>query len=255
MQTETVSPTTNTVAAGITTGNYATTTTFAGPTGQQATLSTSALPAGATAIFATNPVTGAGGGNNATSNLTISTTCGVTAPGTYTFTVTATETTPQASTATSTTNTLIVTACGVSSVTMAHTSQTVFAGNTSSDYGPTVAWNGPTGQSATLTTSSLPTGATAIFGTNPVTGSGGGNNATSTLTIGTTCGGVSNTPPGTYTFTVTATETTPQSSSATSVTNTLVVNACAVTAVTVGTNSQTVTAGGTTANNLTTINI
>lgn len=62
--------------------------------------------------------------------------------------------------------------------------------------------NGNTGCTITLSVSGLPTGATAVWGTNPVTSTGA--NKTTTLRIDTTGTGPARTPEGTHTFTVQA---------------------------------------------------
>src|SRR5208283_3357260 len=92
-------------------------------------------------------------------------------------------------------------------VTVSPGNRPVTAGQTTASYNVTVDFNtnpsGGTGTAkAALTTSALPTGATANFSPSSVTSTG--TNQPSILTISTSC---ATTPPGTYTFTVTATGT------------------------------------------------
>jgi len=110
----------------------------------------------------------------------------------------------------------------VMSVSLANSSETVVAGGTTGNYGVTVDFSGFGTQHATLTTSTLPAGATANV--SPVTGTGFPVSGTSTLTITTTCG---TTLPNTYTFTVTATGSMGTSGTATSSNATLIVQPCA----------------------------
>jgi uncharacterized membrane protein len=180
-------PTSNTVLAGSTTGNYVVTLTMQNGYTGTVTFNTTGLPAGATQHFsvASRTTTGA-------SNLTISTT-GTLATGTYPFTITASDsvsgiTKQVAATLVVTSDFTISTSSGTTTVTAAGANAT----NTI-----TIASLGGFNGAVTLSLTGLPSGATGTFGTNPVNGGAG----TSVLTLG----AASTTVGGNYTLTVTGT--------------------------------------------------
>jgi hypothetical protein len=148
--------------------------------------SLSGLPSGASSSFNPNPVIGGSG----SSTLTVSTSTSTPA-GTYTLTITGTS----GSTSHTTTVTLTVTAQPVPdfSLSASPTSLTVKQG-TSGSSTITVTPSGGFAGSVSLSTSALPSGVTASFGTNPAT-------STSVLTFTAT----STATTGTNTITVTGT--------------------------------------------------
>jgi len=88
-------------------------------------------------------------------------------------------------------------------------SQTVVQGNATT-YTVTVAPSGGFAGNVTLTSSGLPSGATATFNPNPISGGAG----TSTMSVTT----AASTPPGSYTLTITANSTSPSLTHSTAVT-------------------------------------
>src|SRR5882762_73931 len=88
-------------------------------------------------------------------------------------------------------------------------SQTVVQGNATT-YTATVAPSGGFAGNVTLTSSGLPSGATATFNPNPISGGAG----TSTMSVTT----AASTPPGSYTLTITANSTSPSLTHSTAVT-------------------------------------
>jgi CSLREA domain-containing protein len=214
------SPTSQTVLAG---GNISYSVSSAAQNGftGNVELSLSGLPARTSATF--SPVSISGSGSSTISVATSS----ATPAGTYLLTITGTS----GSLSRSTTVTLVVTSFAVSAT---PSSQTVTAGGNANYTVSTTAQNGFSGAVA-LSASGLPSGVSASFSPASLTGSG-----TSTLSVTT----LSSTAPGTYTLTITG-----ASGSLTRTTTiTLVVNDFSLAA---SPNSQTVTAGGSTAYTLT----
>jgi hypothetical protein len=179
-----VSPSSGSVTAGGSTTTTVSTTAIAGFTGTIA-LSASGLPAGTTATF--NPTSVAAGSS---STLTLATTSS-TPTGTSTITITGT------SGSTSHTATYSLTVNPVASndfsISDSPTSGSVTQGSSTSTTVSTAVVSG-TAQTVSLSTSGLPTGATATF--NPTSVTAGGN---STVTVAT----ASSTPTGSYTVTIT----------------------------------------------------
>ena len=179
----TVSPSSQTVNAGLSTSYTVTITAAAGFTGA-VTLSCSGLPAGASCSFAPSaPPPG-------TAALTVTTTAGTTPAGTWTFTITGTS----GAISYSTSAKLTVTTNPDFLISVSPSSQTAAAGLRAT-YSVTITpMNGFTGAVALSCSSGLPSGASCSFSPNPAT-------ATSTLTIGTTI----STPTGGFTVTITGT--------------------------------------------------
>ena len=182
------SPASQTVTQGGGTSYTATIGPLNGFTGS-VTLSASGLPSGATATFSTNPIPGGSG----SSNMSVTTTAS-TPTGTYTLTITGTS-----GSLTHTATVTLVVNPAVSpnfSISATPSSRTVTQGGGTSYTATVASLNGFTG-SVTLRASGLPTGASATFGTNPITGGSG----SSTMSVTTS----STTPAGTSTLTVTGT--------------------------------------------------
>jgi peptidoglycan/xylan/chitin deacetylase (PgdA/CDA1 family)/uncharacterized membrane protein len=170
-------PSTQTVLPGNSTSYGITVNQLNGFSGQ-VTLSVSGLPTGATGNFTTNPAT-------TTSTLSV-TTASNTPAGTYTLTITG-----DSGNIHTTTVTLVVTAPDFS-LSATPSTQTVAQGSPAS-YNLTInALHGFSGQ-VSLSVSGLPAGANGSFTQNPAT-------STSTLSVTTD---PTNTPPGTYTLTIT----------------------------------------------------
>ncbi len=182
-------------------------------------LSAGGLPAGATATF--NPASVIDAGSSAVSITTSSST----PPGTYTLTFTGTAGALQHSAGA----TLIVTPPPDFAIGASPSSRTVAAGAGTSYTATITAQNGFSGIVA-LSSSGLPTGATANF--NPASVSGAGS---STVSVSTSAA----TPPGTYTLTFTGTSGSLQHSASA----TLIVNPAPDFSITAAPGSQTVTAG------------
>jgi len=222
------SPSSQTVTQGNGTSYTATVTPSGGFTGS-ATLSASGLPSGASATFSPNPISG-GSGN---STMSVTTTAS-TPTGTYTLTITGTS----GSLTHATTVTLVVNSAATPNFSLSATpsSQTVTQGNGTS-YTATVTPSGGFTGSVTLSASGLPSGASATFSPNPISG-GSGN---STMSVTTTA----STPPGTYTLTITGTS----GSLMRSTTVTLVVNSGSSQSFSISASpaTQTVTRGSNTA--------
>jgi hypothetical protein len=221
------SPSSRTITQGNSTSYTATVTPSGGFTGSVSLSSNQ--PSGGTATFSPASITITSGPGSSTLN--VSTTAN-TAPGTYTLTITGTSTSP--SLTHSTTITLIVNAAGSAdfSISASPSSRTVTAGNGTS-YTATVSPSGSFTGNVSLSVSGIPSGATATFSPNPITG-GSGN---STISVTTNSG----TPAGSYMLTITGTSTTPSLTHSTTVT--LVVNSFSISA---SPSSQTVTRGNST---------
>src|SRR5581483_2655885 len=179
----TISPSSQSVQAGTRTNYTATVTAMNGFSGA-ANLSVSGLPSGATASF--NP---AAIQTSGTSQLTVAT-AGSLAPGSYPFTLTATS----GSLTHSVSLTLVVSAAADFSIAVSPATQSVQPGS-SVNYTATLTAQNGYASATNLTLSGLPTGATASFNPQSLTGSGN-----SQLTITT----ASSTPVGTYPITITA---------------------------------------------------
>jgi hypothetical protein len=168
------SPTSLNVTQGTSGSSTITVTPSGGFTGS-VTLSTSALPAGVTATFGTNPTTG-----SSTLTFTASSTA---TTGTSTITITGVNGTLTHTTSVSLTISAVATPNF--SLSASPTSLTVKQGTS----GATTITETPSGGftgSVTLSTSALPSGVTATFGTNPTTGSSSLTfTASSTATTGT----------------------------------------------------------------------
>ena len=176
-------PASRTIAPGASTTYAVTVAPLNGFTGTVA-MSTSGLPPGASGSFNPAAVAGSGG-----STLTIATNTSL-PPGTYSFAITGTS-----GSVSHTVNATLVVNAADFTVSATPTSRTIAPG-TSTTYAVTVApLNGFTGTVA-MSTSALPSGASASFNPATVTGSG-----TSTLTVATNA----TLPPGTYPFTITGT--------------------------------------------------
>ena len=180
-------PTSNTVLAGSTTGNYVVTLTMQNGYTGTVTFNTTGLPAGATQHFSVASRTTSG-----TSNLTISTT-GTLATGTYPFTITATD--AVSGIVQQVAATLVVTSDFTMSTSSGTTTVTAAGANATNTI--TIASLGGFNGAVTLSLTGLPSGATGTFGTNPVNGGAG----TSVLTLA----AASSTAGGNYTLTVTGT--------------------------------------------------
>ena len=182
------SPGSQTVVQGNAT-SYAVTVAPSGGFSGNVSLSVSGLPTGAGATFGTNPITGGSG----SSTMNVST--GASTPaGTYTLTLTGTS----GSLTHTPTVTLVVnpSASPNFSISGSPSSQTVTQGGPTS-YTVTVSPSGGFASNVSLSVSGLPTGASATFGTNPITGGSG----SSAMNVSTS----SSTPAGTYTLTITGT--------------------------------------------------
>jgi hypothetical protein len=203
------SPSSQTVTQGNGTSYTATVTPSGGFTGN-VSMSASGLPSGASATFGTNPISGGSG----SSTMSVTTTSS-TPTGSYTLTITGTS----GSLAHSTTVTLIVNTASSQdfSISASPSSQSVTAGNRVS-YTTTVTPSGGFTGSVTLSVSGLPSGASATFSTNPI--SGGSGSITMSVTTS------SSTPTGSYTLTITGTS----GSLAHSTTVALVVNSFSISA-------------------------
>jgi hypothetical protein len=178
-----VSPSSQTVVQGSTTGAYTVSITRTGGFTGAVTFSTTGLPTGATPTFSPNPASGA------SSSLTIATAAS-TAAGTYPFTISGTS-----GTLTRTTSaTLVVTVAPTPdfSLGVSPSSQTVVQGSTTGAYTVSITRTGGFTGAVTFSTTGLPTGATPSFNPNPASG------ASSSLTIATTA----STAAGTYPFTI-----------------------------------------------------
>jgi len=153
------------------------------------TLSASGAPSGASASFSPNPLTG--GSGSSTMTITTSTS---TPTGTYTIMITGTS----GSLTHTTTVSLTVNAVAQPNFTLSAspTSVTVTQGNSGTSTITVTAQNGFSG-TVGFTTSGVPSGATASFSPNSVTGGSG----SSTMTVSTS----TSTPTGTYTITITGT--------------------------------------------------
>jgi uncharacterized membrane protein len=189
-------------------GNGTTYTVTVAPSGgfaSDVSLTPSGLPSGATATFNPNPISGGAG----TSTMSV-TTAASTPPGSYTLTITANSTSP--SLTHSTTVTLVVNPASSPdfSVSASPSSQTVAQGSPTS-YTVTVTPSGGFTGNVTLTSSGLPSGATATFNPTSISGGAGG---TSTMSVTT----AASTPPGSYTLTITANSTSPSLTHSTTVT-------------------------------------
>lgn len=176
-------PSSQSVNPGANTSYTATITALNGFAGT-VNFSVSGLPSGATGSFSPGSVNGSG-----SSTLTVSTTTG-TAPGTYTLTVTGTS----GSLAHSNAVTLVVNTPDFS-ISTTPASQAVTAGG-STNYTATVSAINGFGGAVSFSVSGLPAGANGTF--NPASVNGSGSSA---LTVTT----ATNTPPGTYTLTVSGT--------------------------------------------------
>jgi subtilisin family serine protease len=179
-----VSPTSQSVVQGSTTGAYAVNISRTGGFTGAVTFSTTGLPAGATATYNPNPASGA------SSSLTIATTAS-TAAGTYPFTITGVS----GSLTRTTSATLVVTAPSTPdfSLSVSPSSQSVDQGSTTAAYSVSISRTGGFTGAVTFSTTGLPAGATATFNPNPASG------ASSSLTIST----APSTVDGTYPFTIT----------------------------------------------------
>ncbi|MGH9773621.1 MAG: beta strand repeat-containing protein [Candidatus Acidiferrales bacterium] len=175
----TQAPTSQTVSAGSSTGNYSIQVSSTNNFNSAVTLVCSGLPTGAACNFTTNPVTPPANGNvNAT--FTISTTGATPAfNGSITVTGTSGALSHNASV------TLIVVIPDFSMTTQAPTSQTVSAGSSTGNYTIQVSSTNNFNSGVTLVCSGLPTGAACNFTTNPVTPPANGN-VNATFTISTT---------------------------------------------------------------------
>jgi hypothetical protein len=183
-----VSPSSQTVTQGSGTSYTVTSTPLNGFTGD-VSLSVSGLPSGANATFGTNPIIG--GSGTSAMNVTTSTS---TPTGTYTLTITSMSGTLSHTTSA----TLVVNPVPTPdfSLSVSPSSQSVTQGNGTSYTATVSPLNGFTG-SVTLSVSGLPSGASATFGTNPITGGSG----TSAMNVTTS----TSTPAGTYTLTIAGT--------------------------------------------------
>jgi hypothetical protein len=183
------SPTSLNVTQG-TSGNSTITVTPSGGFTGSVSLSTSALPSGVTATFGTNPTTG-------TSVLTFTASSTATT-GTSTITITGTSGTLTHTTSISLTISAVATPDF--SLSASPTSVTVAQGGSGSSTITETPSGGFTG-SVTLATSTLPSGVTATFGTNPTTGtsvltftaSATATTGTSTVTVTGTSGTLTHT--------------------------------------------------------------
>jgi uncharacterized membrane protein len=203
-----VSPASQTVVQGNPT-SYTVTVAPSGGFTSNVTLSVSGLPTGASATFGTNPISG--GSGNSTMNVTTSAN---TPAGTYTLTITGTSSSPSL-THTTTVNLVVNPASSPNFLISASPSSRTVTQGSPTSYTLSVTSSGGFTSSVTLSVSGLPTGASATFSTNPI--SGGSGNSTMNVTTS------SSTPVGTYTLTITGTSSSPSLMHTTTVT--LVVNA------------------------------
>jgi hypothetical protein len=184
-----VSPSSQSVTQGGTTGNYTVTVNPTNGFTGSVTLSVSGLPTGATAnAFSVNPTT-------STSTFTVTTSSGLSA-GTYPFTITGTSTGSNGTLTHTASATLIVNPAGTFTLSISPTSLTVRRGS-SGTYKVTVTGNGGFNSNVQLSVSGLPGRTSATFSPNPV----GGGSGNSTLTIIAR----TNTSTGTRTITVVGT--------------------------------------------------
>jgi subtilase family serine protease len=183
------SPGSQTSTVGGTAG-YTVTTTAVGAFSSAIGLTVSGLPTGATATFSPQSITGAG-----SSTLAVATSA-TTPAGTYTLTVTGSS----GSLVHAATVTLVVQSQSSADFAIGVTpgSANIKGGNSVS-YQITISANGGFSDNVNLSVSGLPTGATASFSANSVTGSG-----TSIVTVTTS----RSTPKGSYQLTVTGTSST-----------------------------------------------
>jgi subtilisin family serine protease len=197
-----VTPSSQSVVQGSTTGAYTVNITRTGGFTGAVTFSTTGLPSGATPTFNPNPASGA------SSSLTIAT-APSTAPGTYPFTISGTS----GSLTRTTSATLVVTAAGGAdySLSMTPTSQSTPAG-TPTSYTVNITRVGGFAEAVTLSATGLPAGSNATFTPNPATGT------TSTMNVTTS----TSTPTGTYPLTISGTSSLPPRSTSA----TLVVTLC-----------------------------
>jgi N-acetylneuraminic acid mutarotase len=205
----TVAPLTRGVTAGQATAKYNITVDFntnpSGGTGTAtAALTTSALPPGATANFSPSSVTSTGTGTSRPSTLNISTVCGTTPPGPYTFTVTATGTAGDdiGTVVTSGNVTVTVNSCAPSlnSVSVAPAVNSVHCGLPSPNYIVAVDFNSPGAPGGgtdvvnlsiipVASSSPFPAGTIVTFTPASVTGTAGGvTGVHPTLSITVPCG-------------------------------------------------------------------
>jgi uncharacterized membrane protein len=176
------------------------------------TLSASGLPSGAGTTFSPPSVTGSG-----TSTMSV-TTSATTPPGTYTITVTGTDSGTEGAPAQNTSVTLVVTSSNPTfTISATPASQTVVQGS-GTTYTATITGSNGFSDGVTLSASGLPSGAGATFSPPSVTGSG-----TSTMSVTTSA----TTPPGTYTITVTGTDSGTEGAPAQNTSVTLVVTSSA----------------------------
>jgi uncharacterized membrane protein len=183
------SPATQTTTVGGTAG-YTVTTTAVGAFSSAIGLTVSGLPTGATATFSPQSITGTG-----SSTLAVATSA-TTPAGTYTLTVTGSS----GSLVHTATVTLVVQSPSSADFTIGVTpgSANIKGGNSVS-YQVTISANGGFSDNVNLSVSGLPTGATASFSANSVTGSG-----TSIVTVTTS----RSMPRGSYQLTFTGTSST-----------------------------------------------
>ncbi len=218
------SPASQTVVQGNPAGYTVTVTPSGGFTGN-VSLSATGLPSGASAAFSPNSITGGSG----SSRMSVATSAS-TSVGTYSLTITGTS----GSLSHSTSVTLVVNpaAAGGFSISASPSSQTVTQGSGTS-YIATVAPSGGFTGNVSLSASGLPSGASAAFSPNSITGGSG----SSSMSVATSA----STPVGTYTLTITGTS----GSLTHSTTVALVVNSAgsANFSITGSPSSQTVAAG------------
>jgi uncharacterized membrane protein len=217
------SPSSHTVTQGSPT-SYTVTVTPSGGFTSSVTLSVSGLPTGVSATLSTNPISG--GSGSSTMNVTTSAS---TPTGTYTLTITGTSSSPSLMHTTTVSLVVNPASTGNFSLSASPSSQRVTAGRSTS-YTVTVTPSGGFTSNVTLSVSGLPTGASATFSTNPISGGSG----SSTMNVATSSG----TPVGTYTVTITGTSSSPSLTHTTTVT--LVVNSFSISA---SPSSETVTRG------------
>jgi len=184
-------PSTQTITAGSSTSYTVTVSPSNGFSGA-VTLSVAGLPSGATGSFSPNPVSGGSG----SSTLAIST-AGSTPAGTYTLTINGASSNPSLSH--STTVTLVVSCAGCApdfALSVTPGSRTVSAGS-GTTYTASVTPSNGFNSNVSLSVAGLPSGATASFSPNPISGGSG----SSILNVST----MASTPVGTSTLTVTGT--------------------------------------------------